>query len=148
MLGNLRSIFNGLGRLDQTNSVTHPRIKEYLQFVREEQAGLAVIPSQAVPFFFVKFQDFVAYLRGKFINGKSLSKIHKYILVRDATFFVVDFFTGNRASDLGRLLAGQVLSFKGSPGLFVKFYLNQKFTQGYLSFFRLNSFSEFGRVPG
>ena len=44
LLGKLRSTFNGLGRLEQTNPITHPRIKEYLKFVREEQAGLAVTP--------------------------------------------------------------------------------------------------------
>lgn len=106
VLGKLRSIFNGLGRLDQANPIVHPRIKEYLKFVRYEQAGVAVTPSEAVPFFFVKFQKLVAYLREKIINSQSLSRIKKYVLVRDATFFVVDFFTGNRASDLGRLLAG------------------------------------------
>lgn len=106
VLGKLRSIFNGLGRFDQANPIVHPRIKEYLKFVRYKQAGVAVTPSEAVPFFFVKFQKLVAYLREKIINSQSLSRIKKYVLVRDATFFVVDFFTGNRASDLGRLLAG------------------------------------------
>lgn len=61
---------------------------------------------------FVKFQKLVAYLRGKTTNSKWLSKIHKYILVRDATFFVVNFFTGDRASNLGRLLANQVFHLK------------------------------------
>jgi len=107
LLGKLRSIFNGLGRLEQTNPITHPRIKEYLKFVLEEQAGLAVTPSQAVLFFFVKFQKLIPYLRGEITNSKSLSKIHKYVLVRDATFFV-DFFSGDSVSELGRLLAGQV----------------------------------------
>ena len=63
LLGKLRSIFNGLGRLDHANPVTHPGIKECLKFVRDEQADLAVTPSQAVPLFFVKFQKLVAHLR-------------------------------------------------------------------------------------
>jgi len=65
LLAKLRSIFNGLGRLGLTNPVAHPRVKEYLKFVREEQSGLAVSPSQAVPLFFVKFRKLVALLRGK-----------------------------------------------------------------------------------
>ena len=54
LLGKLRSIFNKLGRIDHTNPIAHPRIKEYLNFVRVEQAGMAISPSQAVPLFFVK----------------------------------------------------------------------------------------------
>ena len=83
-----------------------------LKFVREEQSGLAVSPSQAVPLFFVKFRKLVALLRGKITNSQSLSRIHKYVLVRDTVFFVVDFFAGDRASDLGRLLASQVFKLK------------------------------------
>ena len=40
--------------------------------------------------------------------SQSLPRIHKYVLVWDAVFFVVDFFVGDMASDLGRLLASQV----------------------------------------
>ena len=114
LLGKIRSIFNGLGRLGLTNPVAHPRVKEYLKFVREEQSGLPVSPSQAVPLFFVKFRKLVALLRGKIANSQSLCRIHKYVLVRDTVFFVVDFFTGDRASDLGLLLPSQVFLVKGS----------------------------------
>lgn len=69
LLGKLRSIFNGLGRLGLTNPVAHPRVKQYLKFVREEQSGLAVSPSQAVPLFFVKFRKLVALLRGNITNA-------------------------------------------------------------------------------
>ena len=41
LLGKLRSIFNKLGRIDHSNPIAHPRIKEYLNFVRVEQAGMA-----------------------------------------------------------------------------------------------------------
>ena len=87
LLGKYRSIFNGLGRLDLANPVAHPRVREYLKFVREEQAGLAVFPSQAVPLFFVKLRKLVALLREKIANSRSLSTIHKYVLVRDAMAF-------------------------------------------------------------
>ena len=86
LLGKLRSIFNGLGRLDLANPVAHPCVREYFRFVREEQAGLAVSLSQAVPLFFVKFQKLIALLREKIANSRSLSRIHKYVLVWDAVF--------------------------------------------------------------
>ena len=121
LLGKLRSIFNKLGRIDHTNPIAYPRIKEYLNFVRVEQAGKAISPSQAVPLFFVKFQNLTAHLRGKIVDSQSLSRISQYILVRDATFFVIDFFTGDRASDLGRLLASQVFKLKDREGYLLRF---------------------------
>ena len=54
----------------------------------------------------------------------------KYILVRDATFFVVDFFSGDRASDLGRLLANQVFRLKDRRGFLLKFTLTKTFRGG------------------
>lgn len=101
LLGCLRAIFNTLGRFDTSNPVAHPLIKEYLKFVREEQAGLAITHNQAVPLFFEKFQRLIAFLRERFVSQVSLSRAGKYILVRDTSLFVLDFFTGDRASDLG-----------------------------------------------
>ena len=121
LLGKLRSILNNLGRIDHTNPIAHSRIKEYLNFVRVEQAGMAISPSQAVPLFFVKFQNLIAHLRGKIVDSQSLSRISQYILVRDATFFVIDFFTGDRASDLGRPLASQVFKLKDLEGYLLRF---------------------------
>ena len=35
-----------------SNPVAHARVKQYFKFIREEQAGKAIVPSQAVPLFF------------------------------------------------------------------------------------------------
>ena len=48
----LRAIFNNIGCSRDSNPVAHPRVKEYLEFIREEQAARAILPSQAVPLFF------------------------------------------------------------------------------------------------
>ena len=52
LIGKLRVIYNRLGRFGHVNPVSRSLIKEYLKFTREEQAGLAVTPKQAVPLFF------------------------------------------------------------------------------------------------
>lgn len=117
-LGRLRAIFNKLGRANDSNPASHPLVKNYLKFVREEQAGLAITPSQAVPIFFGKFQRFIAHLRDLCSSSVSLSSASKYILIRDATFFVVDFFTGDRASDLGRLQSCNVFRLRDREGFF------------------------------
>ncbi|CAH3154331.1 unnamed protein product, partial [Porites lobata] len=54
------------------------------------------------------FTRLIAYLRGLIAEGSALSPLNRYLLVRDITFFVIDFYTGDRASDLGRLKADQL----------------------------------------
>ena len=127
LLRKLRAIFNNLGRLHDSNPVAHTRVKECLKFIREEQAGKVIMPSQAVPLFFVKFSKLITFLRRSIKAGAHLSVVDKYILVRDATFFVVDFFTADRASDLGRLLANQVFRLKDRKGFLLKFTLTKTF---------------------
>ena len=141
LLGRLRAIFNALGRLNDSNPVAHPLVKEYLKFVREEQAGLAIAPSQAVPLFFQKFQQLVAFLRGQCLSHASLSRAGKYILVRDAAFFVLDFFTGDRASDLGRLQSCNVFKLRDREGYLLKFSLTKNIRKGSPRSFALTQFS-------
>ena len=114
LIGKVRAIFNKLSRFGHANPVSHSLIKEYAIFTREEQAGLAVTPKQAVPLFFTKFKLLIGHFRKKIAASRSLSLVSKYILIRDATFFVVDFFTGDRASDLGRLSSNQVFRLRPS----------------------------------
>ena len=120
-LGKIRAIFNSLGRTDESNPVSHPRVKEYLKFVRHEQASLGIVPSQAVPLFFSKFKLLVSHLRGLITKGAGLSVANKYILARDVTFFVIDFFTGDRASDLGRLRSDHVFRLRDRQGFLLQF---------------------------
>jgi hypothetical protein len=116
MLGKLRAIFNNLGRSHDSNPAAHQHVKEYLKFVCEEQAGSGVLPSQAVPLFFQKFCGLISHLRSRIQESAGLSISDKYILVRDAVFLVVDFFTGDRAADLGRLQSNQVFRLKDRVG--------------------------------
>ena len=127
LLGKLRAIFNKLGRLHDSNPVAYTRVKEYFKFIREEQAGKTIVPSQAVSLFFVRFSKLISFLRRSIEAGAHLSVVDKYVLVTDATFFVVDFFTGDRASDLGRLLANQVFRLKDRKGFLLKFTLTKTF---------------------
>ena len=96
--------------------MAHPCVKEYLKFVREEQAQQPLQPRQAVPLFYDKFTGLIAYLRGLIAAGSVLSPLDKYLLVRDVTFFVVDFYTGDRASDLGRVKADQLFRLRDRGG--------------------------------
>ena len=45
-------------------------------------------------------------------------------------FFLVDFFTGDRASDLGRLLTSQVFKLKDREGYLLRFTLTKTLRKG------------------
>ena len=55
------------------------------------------------------------------MEGSEFSPLNKYLLVRDVAFFVVEFYTGDRASDLGRLQADQVFRLKDREGFLLNF---------------------------
>ena len=101
--------------------MAHPCVKEYLKFVREEQAQQPLQPRQAVPLFYDKFTRLIFYLRELIAEGSLLSPLNKYLLVRYATFFVTDFYTGDRASDLGRLQADKLFRLRDKEGFLLTF---------------------------
>ena len=77
--------------------------------------------------FYDKFTRLIAYLRGFIAEGSVLSPLNRYLLVRDITFFVTDFYTGDHdlASDLGRLKADELFRLKDREG----FLLNLTFSK-------------------
>ena len=60
--------------------------------------------------FYDKFTRLIAYLRGFIAEGSVLSPLNRYLLVRDITFFVTDFYSSDRTSDLGRLKVDEFFS--------------------------------------
>ena len=130
LIRKLRAIYNRVGRFGHVIPVSHSLIKEYLIFTREEQAGLAVAPRQTVPLFFTKFKSLIGHLRKKIAASASFSLLSKYILVRDAGFFVVDCFTGDRGSDLGRLSCNQVFRLRDREVFFNKIVCHKNSSQG------------------
>ena len=113
LIGKLRAIFISAGmggvwddNLGTGNPASHRSVKAYLQAVKEEQARAWVHP-KATPSFLDKLlqiSQFIVISMRKLEN----SPIDLYLLGRDLCFFSVDFFAGDRSSDLGRTL-GKVL---------------------------------------
>ena len=62
-IGKLTAIFNRLGRTGFSNPLARPCVKEYIMFVREEQAQQPLLLHQAVPLFYDKFTSLIACLR-------------------------------------------------------------------------------------
>lgn len=87
--------------------------------MREEQANARITPRQAVPFFFDKFKSLCSYLRRQALSS-DLTPTSRYLYARDLAFFSLDFYSGDRASDLGRVRTKQVLSLPDKQGLLFK----------------------------
>lgn len=114
-VGKLRSIFNALDRSGDYdvrsgggNPAAHFLVKQYLKSVQAEQAQARISPRQATPIFFDKFHKIVLHVR-ELISNPAATAIDKYIYARDLAFFTLEFVTGQRASDLGRLKTMDIL---------------------------------------
>lgn len=121
-IGKLRAIFISAGLREQScdsltlgNPAAHPALKQYLTSMREEQAKARVTPKQAVPFFFDKFSTLCSHLR-KLTLSQDLSPASRYLYSRDLAFFCLDFYSGDRASDLGRVYTKEILTLPDGDG--------------------------------
>ena len=115
LVGKLQAIFHSVGRLHVQNPAKSPVVKRYIKFMHEEQASLGVVPTQAVPFGVQNLLILVRYLKSQ-LSSNSISVIEKFVLARDSAFFVLDFFSADRASDLGRVLAQAVVKLPNNEG--------------------------------
>lgn len=124
-IGKLRSIFNSLDRSGDYdvrtgggNPAAHFLVKQYQKSIQKEQSQARVSPNQASPLFFDKFSKIVHHLRDLLANPTTTA-INKYIYARDLAFFTVEFFTGQRASDLGRLKTVDILQNPNGKSLLI-----------------------------
>lgn len=123
MIGKLRAIFvnAGLGgewddRLGIGNPVSHPSIKQYLKSIKEEQAKARSRPKKAIPIFLDKLEKLAVYIFAQ-LSAPHILPINLYSFSRDLCFFTLDFFSGDRSSDLGRIMLKEVLFFPDKSGI-------------------------------
>lgn len=112
-MGRLRAIFNQLGTTGFSNPLAHSCVKEYLIFCKRGARSATFTTPSGCPFVLQQ------------VHANSLSPLSKYLLVRDITFFVGDFYTGDRTSDLGHLRADQLFHLKDSEGFLCNFTLSK-----------------------
>jgi integrase len=125
MIGKLRAIFvnAGLGgewddRLGIGNPVSHPSIKQYLKSIKEEQAKARSRPKKAIPIFLDKLEKLAVYIFAQ-LSAPHILPINLYSFSRDLCFFTLDFFSGDRSSDLGRIMLKEVLFFPTNRGFYL-----------------------------
>ena len=128
-IGKLKTIFQDCCRgsawnsdLNLGNPACHPSAQEYYSMVLEEQTLARSFPSQAVPFFLDKLEVLCNGIRSQ-LKQPNLKPSKVYVLARDLAFFSVDFFSGDRGSDLGRIKSSDVSCLPENKG----FIFNQVF---------------------
>lgn len=115
IIGKLRSLFTDIGRggdwnelLGVGNPASHKSVKQYLKLVQEEQAIARVFPTQAIPLFYNKICKLCEFLHEQTFKP-SCPASQRFLFARDLAFFSLDFFSGDRASDLGRVFTKEVM---------------------------------------
>ncbi|CAG2235217.1 unnamed protein product [Mytilus edulis] len=123
VINQLVNIFddNGFGRYwdifsKSGNPACAPIVKEYLKLIREEQASAHVLPKQAKPIFLSKIKAMCSYIDRE-IKSPGLSLRERYILYRDRAWMKLQFFAGDRASDLSLVVAQEVKVLNDNSGL-------------------------------
>ena len=101
------------------NPAAHPSVRKYHSPILEEQAKERIFSIQAVPIVLDKLKIICTHLRNSIVRPKIKSS-ERYIFCRDQAFFSVNFFSGDRGSDLGRAKSSDLLSFPDGNGFVVK----------------------------
>lgn len=88
------------------NPAASPLVLSYLKFIKETQAKAHVLPKQARPLFFSKVKLIMQYFRGLILSTYEVGAA--YALYRDCALFSMQFFAGDRADDVARVLIQEV----------------------------------------
>jgi integrase len=123
VLGKLKTIFASYGKgheWDTVNKFGNPAcctsVKKYIKAIQLEQSMSHVYVKQAKPLFLRKLRDISSYIASQ-LEDSTLSLSKRYVLLRDQAFFKIQFFSGDRAHDLGLSLSQEVLVLEDGSGL-------------------------------
>ena len=119
----LKIIFTDLGRRGEWDAATgsgNPAVslllKQYLKFIKEEQAQAHVSPKQAKPIFLTKLKRIASYISRQ-LQRNDISITERFVFARDQALLKLQFFAGDRASDVGRVLAQEIRILSDGSGL-------------------------------
>lgn len=92
------------GNGNPANSVL---VQNYVKLIRNEQSKAHVQPKQAIPLFIDKLEAICGYV-DRHLKSREISGRIRYIYLRDQAFFKLQFFAGDRAPDLGKMLTQEI----------------------------------------
>ena len=116
MVGKLRAFFNALGRPNlyspgdsSGNPCASPLVKDWMKATFAEQRRARVTPHQAPPIFSFHLRFLASEIRRRQSTASSEPFLpNRFALERDLAFFLVQWFSGDRAGDLGNSLGKEV----------------------------------------
>ena len=119
-IGMLRAVFNDLGRRGAANPCDSRVVKDWLKACRMEQLRHHVPVKQARPVFSTHLRLLVReidFRLATLLDGEPFFP-QRFLLLRDKAFFLAQWFSGDRAGDLGRALAKEVVRLDNNSLLF------------------------------
>ena len=126
-MGKLRACFNRVGRVDKY-SPDNPRanpcdsrvVKDWIRACEKEQRRHRVPINQARPTFSLHMRLLVKEIDYRLASLPSSSSLFpdRFMLLRDRCFFLVQWFSGDRAGDLGNSLGKEVVRLECGSLLF------------------------------
>ena len=126
LIGKLKAIFRRRGRgdnWDEAREMGNPacafKVGDYLKVVKGEFSEARVTPKQAKPLFLGKLEIICDYL-GREAEGVGVTAKDRFIYLRDRAFFCLQFYAGDRAGDLCKMVAQEVRRLPGAEGLVIR----------------------------
>ena len=119
-VGMLRAIFNSIGRFGKSNPCDSDDVKSWVKACALEQQRHRVPVKQARPTFSTHLRLLVKEIMLQLANLPSSAAFFplRFLLLRDWAFFLVQWFAGDRAGDLGRALTKEVVRLDDGSLLF------------------------------
>ena len=110
-IGQLRAIFNSIGRKGSANPCDSDEVKQWLKACRLEQLRHRVTVKQAKPLFSTDLRLLVREIQFRLSQLPANEPFfpQRFVLLRDWAFFTTQWFCGDRAGDLGRAIASEVV---------------------------------------
>ncbi|CAC5386642.1 unnamed protein product [Mytilus coruscus] len=146
----LKAIFDSFGRKGEWtesglikfgNPVSSTIVKRYLEAVKLEQAVAHVPIVQAKPMFLDKLKKISVYITEQ-LNDHMLKPGKRFVYLRDRAFFTLQFFAGDRASDLGKCLAQEVKKLTDSEALLFRHTVGKTLGNGKINEFVISPVSD------
>ena len=119
-IGQIRAIFNAAGRLGRQNPCDSADVKDWLRANKLEQQRHRVPVKQAKPTFSTHIRLLVKEIMLQLANLPADEPLfpRRYPLLRDWVFFLVQWFSGDRAGDLGNSFGREVVRLEDGSLLF------------------------------
>ncbi|XP_071177955.1 uncharacterized protein [Mytilus edulis] len=148
MLGQLKAIFEANGRGSEWNEITKignpvcsPEVDKYLHAIQFEQSKSHVVQKQPKPLFLDKLRSISVHIDDLLLDPV-LKSSERFIFLRDQAFFKVQYFSGDRANDLGLCISQEVKLLPNGDGFLFSHTVGKILGKGKVNEFSILRFDD------